>query len=61
MKYIKDSIKLMAEAAVGGAIIGAIAGSGMPQGTKDVTQTMVGVGLVGSAYKKFGGKKTKWL
>jgi len=58
MKFIKNSIGLIAETAVGGAAISAIGNSGMQPGFKEASQSMVGIGLTSSAYKKFG--KAKW-
>ena len=57
MKQLKNSIGLLANVAVGGAINSSIASSGMSPGFKDATQSMVGVGLMSHAYKNISKKK----
>lgn len=62
MSLLKNSLKFIAETAVGSVTMKGIEDSGMSSGFKSATQSMVGLGLVGSAYKKFSkGKKGDWL
>jgi hypothetical protein len=62
MSFLKNSVKFMAETAVGSVALKGIEDSGMSSGFKSATSSMVGIGLLGSAYNKFGKtKKGDWL
>ena len=55
--FMKDAFGTMIDVSVGGATMNMVSNSSMPQPYKDLTNTGIGLGIVG---KTFGKMKKHW-